>query len=57
MFILIAIIFVNGLAENPTFVVHEFKSKAACETAGEFIVEQAERTGIAKAEFKCTPNK
>ena len=53
MFVLIALLYVNGLAENPTVVMYDFKTKAACETAGHVLEKQNDETGMSKALWQC----
>lgn len=55
MFVLIALLYVNGLAENPTVVMYDFKSKATCETAGAALEKQSDETGMSKVLWQCTP--
>lgn len=53
MFVLVALLYVNGLAETPKIVTHDFKSKAACETAARVLEQQTEESGLAKMLWQC----
>ena len=55
MFVLIAMLYVNGLAENPKIVTHDFKTLSACNAAGQVLEEQSEINGMTRVVWKCTP--
>lgn len=55
MFVLIATMFISGLAETPKVITHDFKTKAACETAARILEQHAEESGLAKILWQCVP--
>lgn len=55
MFVLIATLFISGLAETPKVITHDFKTKAACETAARILEQHTEESGLAKILWQCVP--